>query len=232
VSSLHILPRQRTRVPAGVCYGAAVRALLVIVLTLAGGLGAFAGLGCKSEPSSAAGKSGSADEDDDGDQQLFDRERQPEAIIKALGLAPGKVVADIGAGTGLLTVHVARAVTPGGHVVATDIDGGVLELMRARMEAAGFGHIVEGRVVAPTEPGLEPGRFDAILLAQVDHYFDDRVAWLTKARPALKPGGRLAIANRMHHRAAALAAAQAAGFRLVTEVADLPGQFVAIFEVP
>jgi ubiquinone/menaquinone biosynthesis C-methylase UbiE len=190
-----------------------------------------ASAGCKSEPSAAAGKV--ADKDgDDGDQSLFDRERQPEVLIKALGLAPGKVVADIGAGTGLLTVHVAQAVNPGGKVVATDIDGGVLELLHARMVAAGYDHIVEGRVVQPTEPGLEPGRYDAILLAQVDHYFDDRVAWLTKAAPALKPGGKLCIANRMHHRAAALAAAQAAGYRLVTEVADVPGQFVAVFEHP
>lgn len=189
--------------------------------------------GCKSESSSAAGRSGSAaagQDGDDGDQQNFDRERQPEVIIKALGLTPGKVVADIGASTGLLTVHVARAVTPGGAVVATDIDGAVLELLRARMAAAGYDRIVEGRVVEPTEPGLEPGKYDAILLAQVDHYFDDRVAWLKKARPALKPGGKLAIANRMHHRAAALAAAQAAGFRLVTEISDVPGQFVAVFE--
>lgn len=186
--------------------------------------------GCKSESSSAAGNTAAGKDSDDGDQQNFDRERQPEVIIKALGLAPGKVVADIGASTGLLTVHVARAVTPGGSVVATDIDGAVLELLRARMAAAGYDRIVEGRVVEPTEPGLEPGKYDAILLAQVDHYFDDRVAWLKKARPALKPGGKLAIANRMHHRAAALAAAQAAGFRLVTEISDVPGQFVAVFE--
>jgi ubiquinone/menaquinone biosynthesis C-methylase UbiE len=205
-----------------------VRSFLVTFLVLA--LGAAAG--CKSEPSDASGKTVEQGKDrDDGDQQVFDRERQPEVIIKALGLAPGKVVADIGAGTGLLTVHVARAVTPGGHVVATDIDGAVLDLLRSRMAAAGFDDIVEGVVVKPTEPGLEAGRFDAILLAQVDHYFDDRVAWLTKARPALKPGGKLAIVNRMHHRAAALAAAQAAGFRLVTEVADVPGQFVAVFDV-
>ncbi len=186
--------------------------------------------GCKSESSSAAGNGAAGKDSDDGDQQLFDRERQPEVIIKALALAPGKVVADIGAGSGLLTVHVARAVTPGGTVVATDIDGAVLELLRARMAAAGYDRIVEGRVVQPTEPGLEPGKYDAILLAQVDHYFDDRVAWLKKALPALKPGGKLAIANRMHHRAAALAAAQAAGFRLVTEISDVPGQFVAVFE--
>jgi ubiquinone/menaquinone biosynthesis C-methylase UbiE len=189
---------------------------------------------CKSDTSSAAGKAvdprGSGD-GDEGDQALFDRDRQPQVIIEALALAPGKQVADIGAGTGLLTVHVARAVTPGGRVVATDIDGAVLEYLNTRMVAAGYDHIVEGRVVKPDEPGLEAGRFDAILLAQVDHYFDDRTAWLKKAAPALKPGGKVAIANRLHHRAAAFAAAEAAGFKLVTEVTDIPGQFVAVFEL-
>jgi ubiquinone/menaquinone biosynthesis C-methylase UbiE len=192
-------------------------------------ISAFAA-GCKSEPSSAAGNGSAGKDGDDGDQRVFDRERQPDVIIKALGLVPGKVVADIGAGTGLLTVHVARAVTPGGTVVATDIDGAVLDLLRSRMATAGYDRIVEGRVVEPTEPGLEAGTYDAILLAQVDHYFDDRVDWLRKARPALKPGGKVAIVNRMHHRAAALAAAQTAGFRLVTEISDVPGQFVAVFE--
>lgn len=204
-------------------------ALLCLLLALAAAVG-----GCKGEPSNAAGKtpdpSGNGDSDE-GDQALFDRERQPQVIIEALGLAPGKHVADIGAGTGLLTVHVARAVTPGGKVVATDIDGAVLEYLKSRMVASGYDHIVEGRVVKPDEPGLEAGRFDAILLAQVDHYFDDRTAWLKKAAPALKPGGKIAIANRLHHRAAAIAAAEAAGFKLVTEVADIPGQFVAVFEV-
>jgi ubiquinone/menaquinone biosynthesis C-methylase UbiE len=191
--------------------------------------------GCKSEPSNAAGKAADrgnkGDSADDDDQALFDRERQPQVIIQALDLSPGKYVADIGAGTGLLTVHVARAVTPGGKVVATDIDGAVLEYLKTRMVASGYDHIVEGRVVKPDDPGLEPGKYDAILLAQVDHYFDDRTAWLKKAAPALKPGGKLAIANRLHHRAAALAAAQAAGYVLVTEITDIPGQFVAVFQV-
>ncbi|HVV88746.1 MAG TPA: class I SAM-dependent methyltransferase, partial [Kofleriaceae bacterium] len=133
--------------------------------------------------------------------------------------------------TGLLTAHLARAVSPGGHVVATDIEPSVIEYLTARMAAGGYQHVVEARVVAPNEPGLEPGRFDAINLAEVDHYFDDRVAWLKKALPALKPGGKLAISNRLVHRNAAVAAAQAAGFRLVTEIPDIPGQFVAVFQV-
>ncbi|HVK72002.1 MAG TPA: class I SAM-dependent methyltransferase [Kofleriaceae bacterium] len=203
----------------------------VVVRLAVAALIAAALAACKAEPDkAAAGHVAEADRDGDDDQTLFDRERQPEVIIKALALEPGMVVADVGAGTGLLTVHVARAVSPGGRVVATDIDGAVLEYLRSRMIAAGYDHSVEGRVVTPTEPGLEDGRYDAILLAQVDHYFDDRVGWLTKVRPALAPGGKLAIVNRMHHRSASLAAADAAGFQLVTEISDIPGQYVAVFQ--
>jgi len=186
--------------------------------------------GCR-DANQAAGKAADTrDSRKDDEQVRFDRERQPQVIVSALGLKPGMTVADIGAGSGVLTIHIAAAVSPGGHVVATDIDGAVLDYLKARMITAGYEHVVEGRVVKPDEPGLEPGRYDAILLAQVDHYFEDRVAWLKAARPALAPGGKLAIANRLHHRAAAMAAAEEAGYRLVTEISDIPGQFVAVFE--
>ncbi len=165
------------------------------------------------------------------DQSRFDRDRQPEVIVRALGLKPGMTVADIGAGTGLLTAHLARAVSPGGRVVATDIDAAVIDYLTSRMAAGGFGHVVEAKVVSPSEPGLDAGRFDAVNLAQVDHYFDDRVAWLKQLVPVLKPGGRIAISNRHVHKSGALAAAQAAGFHLVSETGDIPGQFVAVFEV-
>lgn len=208
-----------------------MRCLVVLALVL---------VACgKSDPPAAAasgtGDVGSAAKTDGpevaaDDQSRFDQERQPEILMRAIGLKPGMTVADVGAGTGLLTVHIARAVFPGGHVVATDINPSVLEYLGARMEAAGFDTVVEPRVVQPAEPGLEADHYDLILLSQVDHYFDDRVAWLTKAAPALKATGRLVINNRMQHRAAAMAAATSVGFQRVTEVNDLPGQFVAIFQ--
>jgi ubiquinone/menaquinone biosynthesis C-methylase UbiE len=163
------------------------------------------------------------------EQAEFDRERRPDVLIATIGLKPGDVVADIGAGTGLLTVHVARAVAPGGRVVATDVDAAVLDLLAERVADAKLGTIVDPRVVGPDDPGLEKATYDVILLAQVDHYFDEPAAWLRAALPALKPGGRVVITNRIHHRAGAMAAADAAGLTLVREVTDIPGQYVAVF---
>src|SRR5688500_4475451 len=145
------------------------------------------------------------------EQAEFDRQRRPDVVIATIGLRPGEVVADVGAGTGLLTTHVARAVQPGGRVVATDVQSAVLDLLAARMQEAGLGDAVARRVVGPADPGLEPATYDVILLAQVDHYFDDPAGWLKKAIPALRPGGRIVITNRIHHRASAFAAAEAAG---------------------
>ena len=169
---------------------------------------------------------------DAAQRAAFEASRRPDRIARALGLHPGAVVADVGAGDGLLTSYLARAVTPGGQVVATDIDPAALAAVRARAAQAGpsIGAAVTTRRVAPDAPGLEPDRYDAMLLARVDQYLPDRVAWLRAAARALRPGGRLVIANRLHHRAAALAAARAAGFRLLAEDASAaPGCFIASF---
>lgn len=166
------------------------------------------------------------------EQLRFDTERKPEKVVEALGIKPGSRVADIGAGTGLLTVHLARAVAPNGTVVATDIDGAVLELLQSRLAAAGLADVVERRVVGAETPGLEAGAYDAILLAEVDHYFSDEVAWLKDATDALKPGGRIVISNRIHHRAQSMEAAKKAGLVLQSESTPVPTHFIAVFTAP
>jgi ubiquinone/menaquinone biosynthesis C-methylase UbiE len=171
-------------------------------------------------------------DDTEREQARFDTERKPEKVVEALGIKPGSRVADVGAGSGLLTVHLARAVKPNGKVVATDIDEGVLELMHSRLAAAGLADYVERKVVAADVPGLGEGHdFDAILLAEVDHYFSDPVLWLKTAALALKPGGRLVISNRVHHKTKSMAAAAKAGLKLDTVSTPVPTHFVAVFIV-
>lgn len=171
-------------------------------------------------------------DDNQREQQRFDAERKPEKVVEALGVKPGSRVADVGAGTGLLTVHLARAVAPNGTVVATDIDGAVLELLTSRLEAAGLADVVERRVVGAETPGLEAGSYDAILLAEVDHYFQNADAWLAAAQSALKPNGRIVISNRIHHRAKSMASSQKAGLVLQSESTPVPTHFIAVFVAP
>ncbi len=166
------------------------------------------------------------------EQTRFDADRRPDKIVEALGIGPGSRVADIGAGSGLLTVHLARAVAPNGKVIATDIDGAVLDLLAQRLEAAGLSKVVERRVVGADAPQLEAGTYDAILLAEVDHYFSDPAAWLRDASTALKPGGRIVISNRVYHRAQSMAAAKKAGLLLKSESNPVPTHFIAVFVVP
>jgi len=202
-----------------------VRALFVVLLVVAG-CGHHEAQG---DPTGSAGSGARPPGDTAREQARFDAERRPEKVVEALGIGPGSKVADIGAGSGLLTVHLARAVKPNGRVVATDIDGGVLDLLQSRLAAVGLADLVERRVVGAEQPGLEPGTYDAILLAEVDHYFSDEVAWLKEASKALKPGGRIVISNRIHHRQKSMAAAQRAGLKLVTESTPVPTHFIAVF---
>ncbi len=189
--------------------------------------------GCKKKPADGESTgSGSATTVVDDEQARFDAERRPEKLVEAMGIGPGSRVADIGAGSGLLTVHLARAVAPSGKVIATDVDGAVLDLLSQRLKAQKLDSVVERRVVGADTPGLEEGTYDAILLAEVDHYFTDPVAWLASAAKALAPDGRLVISNRIYHKAQSIAAAEKAGLQELSVTTPMPSHFIAVFVVP
>jgi 2-polyprenyl-3-methyl-5-hydroxy-6-metoxy-1,4-benzoquinol methylase len=105
----------------------------------------------------------------------------------------------------------------------------VLDLLQSRLAAVGLADVVERKVVDAEHPGLEPGAYDAILLAEVDHFFADEVAWLKEATKALKPGGRIVISNRIHHRSHSMDAARRAGLKLLSESTPVPTHFIAVF---
>jgi SAM-dependent methyltransferase len=120
-----------------------------------------------------------------------DVQKSPE-ILKALAFKPGERVADIGAGTGYFTFQVADAVGPSGRVLALDIAPEMLEYLDLRVRARKAANVVPRRV-ASDDPQLEPASVDTILMIDAIHYVKDRVAYATKLRPALAPGGRVVI---------------------------------------
>lgn len=118
------------------------------------------------------------------------RERQ--RIVDALDLKPGQHVADVGAGTGLFSVLLARAVGPTGQVTAEDIIPQFLEYVRDRATAEKISNIVTLQGAARST-SLSPNSCDLVFICDAYHHFEYPQDMLASIRAALKPKGRLAI---------------------------------------
>ena len=118
--------------------------------------------------------------------------RIPE-VIDALKIAPGQVVADIGAGSGLFTLPMALKVKPGGTVYAVDIDQALLDHIRDVATEQGLVNI-QGVLGLPDDPAM-PANVDLALIADVLHHIEHRPQYLKALAAYLKPGGRIAIVD-------------------------------------
>ena len=72
------------------------------------------------------------------DRAEREKEEQPEAALDAIGIQPGMVVADVGAGTGYISVKVAHRVGPSGKVYAEDVQPEMLDHVRENASDAHF----------------------------------------------------------------------------------------------
>src|SRR5919106_5719242 len=69
------------------------------------------------------------------------RWQKPAAVVRALGLRRGQVIAEIGAGPGYFTPRLARAVGSAGHVYAVDPEAAVLDVLRQRLKKSGVRNV-------------------------------------------------------------------------------------------
>jgi len=113
-----------------------------------------------------------------------------EAVAR-LGLAPGAVVADIGAGSGVFTVPLARAV-PQGRVYAVDIDQGLVDHIARKAEEARAAN-VKPVLGGFTDPRLPARDVDVAFIFDVLHHIEDRATYLRSLAGYLRPGGRIAV---------------------------------------
>lgn len=169
-------------------------------------------------------------------------EEHPDAALDAIGIKPGMVVADVGAGTGYMTLRMARRVGPSGKVYANDVQPEMLRRLRQNAAKEKLGNI-ETVLGTEADPKLPPGKLDLILLVDVYHEFSQPQKMLQRMREALKPDGRLVLLEyrkedpsipiRPEHKMSVQEVkteVEAEGFRMDQVLETLPRQHILILK--
>jgi ubiquinone/menaquinone biosynthesis C-methylase UbiE len=170
--------------------------------------------------------------------------QKPEAVLRELGVLPGMTVADLGAGTGYFSVHLAKAVGDKGRVLAIDVEPKLVGYMKERATKAQLAQIVP--VLAPVDdPSLPKSGVDLVLIVDTWHHIDDRLHYLPKLAAGLKKGGRVAVVDfrkgdfpvgppDAHKLTADAVTAEfdAAGWSVAKQWDELPYQYVLVFLPP
>jgi ubiquinone/menaquinone biosynthesis C-methylase UbiE len=113
-------------------------------------------------------------------------------ILDAMGLKPGMDVADIGAGSGLISRLIAQRVAPGGTVYAVDISKNMIDHIT---KTAAEEKIANLKAVLgdPKSPKLAPNSVDAICIIDSYHHFEYPAEMLAEINKALRPDGVLML---------------------------------------
>jgi ubiquinone/menaquinone biosynthesis C-methylase UbiE len=157
--------------------------------------------------------------------------------MDVLGIVPGKVVADVGAGSGWFTVRAARRVGGGGLVYAVDINPEAIRYVeeRAKKEELRNVKTILGKA---DDPMLPAGSVDAVLLLKTYHEVAQPIALLQNLRAALRPGAKVGVIDRNGNgedhgveRDVVIREAKASGYKLVQQYDFVKGDKMDYFLV-
>ena len=173
-------------------------------------------------------------------REVYDKRQ---AIVAALALQPGMVVADLGAGTGFYTFLFAQQVGPSGRVYAVDISENFIKHIKQTANSQDLQNI-EGIVNTQQSTQLPAESVDLVFVCDTYHHFEYPQTMLASIHKSLRQNGQLVIVDfrkqpglssswvMSHVRADELAVireVESAGFKLIGQPALLRDNFFLKF---
>ncbi|MFC2161752.1 class I SAM-dependent methyltransferase [Acidobacteriota bacterium] len=129
-----------------------------------------------------------------GQNSYRDRELQPEKIMDTIGIKPGLIIGEGGAGSGYFTFKLANRIGPTGKIYANDISTRALSSIRSRCKKEGINNIET--IMGEVENPLFPQGLDMIFMVAAFHDFEKPVKWLENAKTSMKPEATLVIVEK------------------------------------
>jgi arsenite methyltransferase len=115
-------------------------------------------------------------------------------FLDLAAIQPGDVVLDLGSGSGTDSFLAALAARSNGRVIGIDMTEQQLDKASRLADEGGFGN-VDFRVGHIERPPVGPEGFDCVISNGVVNLSPDKPAVFAAAARALRPGGRLALAD-------------------------------------
>jgi len=129
------------------------------------------------------------------DSPTRDYWQNPDLVVDKMGNLDGKVVADIGVGTGYFTFRLAPDAE---KIIAIDVENRFLEYIEDRKFELGDNSItrkIETRLCKADDPMLKHEEVDLVLLVNTYHFIDDRLDYLVKIHKGIKPLGEVILVD-------------------------------------
>ena len=124
-----------------------------------------------------------------------DRVLKINEVIEKLKLKPGDIVADIGSGSGVFSIPMAKAIAPNGILYAVDIDQKMLDFVADRAKKEGVTNLrtVLGQY---DDPKLPVKDVDLAFFHRVLHMIEHRQVYLNATANYLKADGRVVVIDK------------------------------------